>query len=415
MILGKIIKFYREKAGLTQGQLGEGICSVTHLSKIERGITEYSGEITLLLAKKLNINPEDEMNRYHELSKRLNEWHEHMIMQRIHESETLKNELEEESLIHMPEFQLLYCMLSARYYLSVNQLDSAYKIIQGIQKNDTALSPHDHNMLKHILGIYYFLTGQYRDCISSLTSIDQDQYHHEEYYYHLAIAYHSIHSNITAYYYGKKALQYFQRTLNILRIIDTEMLLIIQLNSKELHDFFETKEKYEQLIKLCDACNSGDRKSKLYYNLGFEYFRRKKYPDSAALYKEALKLTDKNAPHYLTALDGYLHTCFKGSLESRATLIELAEKGLKQAKEMDSYTLINFQLHLHLLKDEEENYYQLIEESALPFFKKIGYGILIDHYERKLFHYYSKKGDDQKALELASSFIGKQKSYYDYD
>lgn len=45
MIEGKLIKFYREKAGLTQGQLCEGICSGTHLSKIEREITEYSGKL----------------------------------------------------------------------------------------------------------------------------------------------------------------------------------------------------------------------------------------------------------------------------------------------------------------------------------------------------------------------------------
>jgi transcriptional regulator with XRE-family HTH domain len=340
MIIGKIIKFYREKAGLTQGQLGEGICSITHLSKIERGITEYSAEITNLLAKKLKMNPQEEIVRYHELSNKLNEWHESMIMQRIQESENLKKELEKETLIHMPEFQILYCLLSARYYLTVNQLESAYKIIQQLQKNETVLSPHDRNMLKHVLGIYNLLTGQYRDCIRNLTSIDQDHYNHEEYYYHLAIAYHSIDSNITAYYYGKKALQYFQRTLNILRIIDTEMLLIIQLNSKELHDFNETKEKYEQLLKLCDACNSGDRKSKLYHNLAFEFFRRKKYKDSAALYLKAMELTNENALHYLTALDGYINTCYKGKLQPEEDLIELSEKGLNQAKAIDSYTWI---------------------------------------------------------------------------
>lgn len=90
MIIGKIIKFYREKAGLTQGQLGEGICSVTHLSKIERGITEFSVEITHHLARRLGIDPEEETIRYHQLAKRLNEWHESMIMQRIQESEQIK-------------------------------------------------------------------------------------------------------------------------------------------------------------------------------------------------------------------------------------------------------------------------------------------------------------------------------------
>ncbi|MBU8768870.1 helix-turn-helix domain-containing protein [Cytobacillus oceanisediminis] len=415
MIIGKIIKFYREREGLTQGQLGEGICSVTHLSKIERGITEYSGEITHLLARRLGINPEEEILRYHQLAKRLDEWHESMIMQRIQESKQIKKELQVEKLIHMPDFQTLYGLLSARFYLSVSDLESASKLISDLNKASAAFSPHDANLLKHIQGIYYFLTGQYRDCISCLASIDRDQYNYDEYYYHLAIAYHSIHSNITAYYYGKKALQYFQRTLNILRIIDTEMLLIVQLNAKELHDFNETKEKYEQLIKLCDACNSGDRKSKLYHNLAFEYFRRKKYRESAGLYEEALKLTAENAPHYLTALDGYIHTCYKGKLQAGSALIKLAEEGMERAKAADSFTWIYFQLHLHLLKKEEQQYYQFIEETALPYFKKIGYGILIDHYEKKLFHFYSEIGEAQKAIELARSFIHKQKSYYDHE
>ena len=69
MIEGKLIKFYREKAGLTQGQLCEGICSATHLSKIEREITEYSGEITLLLSQRLNICLENEFVRYHNLNR----------------------------------------------------------------------------------------------------------------------------------------------------------------------------------------------------------------------------------------------------------------------------------------------------------------------------------------------------------
>lgn len=42
MLEGKIIKFYREFQGLKQKDLGDGICSSTHISKIERGLTEVS-------------------------------------------------------------------------------------------------------------------------------------------------------------------------------------------------------------------------------------------------------------------------------------------------------------------------------------------------------------------------------------
>ncbi|MGV2940565.1 helix-turn-helix domain-containing protein [Mesobacillus sp. LC4] len=415
MIEGKIIKFYREKANLTQGELCNEICSVTHLSKIERGITEYSPEITALLAKKLNIKLEDEIIRHHQSSQKLDQWLEAMIMQRENDSRSLKEELEKERLIGMPEFQILFRLYSARYYLFEHKLELAYNMILSLQKQDGDLSPQNQNALKHTLGIYHFLKGQFRDCIDCLTSINPEQYSNEEYFYHLALAYHAIHSNITAYYYGKKALAFFQRTLNIIRIIDTEMLLIVQLNAKELHDFAETKAKYEQLIKLSESLHSKDRIGKIYHNLGFECYRRKMYKESADYYQKAIDLLGEASPHYLSSLDGYIHTCHSGRLYSAATLRTLAEKGLEHANSMNSPDWMNFQLHLYKLTKQEEKYFQLIEEKVIPYYKQIGYVILIDHYERKLFKYYLQNGNKEEALELASTYISSKKSFYDYE
>lgn len=415
MVEGKIIKFYREKAGMTQGRLCEGICSVTHLSKIERGITEYSKEITEMVSRRLGINIEDEQARYQELSGKLHRWEEAMIMQRSEESRSLKVELEKETLIQMAEYQIVFKLLSARYYLFEDKITLSFEIIQQLQKHESSYSFRNQNMLKHILGIYYFLTGQFRDCINCLTSINHDQYNNEEYFYHLAIAYHSIHNNITAYYYGKRALQYFQRTLNILRIIDTEMMLLIQLNAKELHDFDETKDKYEQLLKVCDSVHSSDRKAKIYHNLGFECYRRKMYKDAAEYYTEAMKLMDEQSTFYLMTLERYVHACFKGRLSENKRLIDLSEKGLRLSRSLHSPTWIDFQMHLYELQGKEADYYRFIEETALPHYKKIGYVILIDHYERKLFQYYISKGEERKALEIAKLHINSNKSFYDHE
>ncbi|MDN3015979.1 hypothetical protein PH210_07130 [Paenibacillus sp. BSR1-1] len=66
---------------MTQSQLCEGICSVTHLRKIERDITEYSGEITYLLSKRLNISLEEETDKYENLQLKLRLWHDALVMQ----------------------------------------------------------------------------------------------------------------------------------------------------------------------------------------------------------------------------------------------------------------------------------------------------------------------------------------------
>lgn len=413
MIEGKIIKFYREKAGLTQGQLVKGICSVTHLSKIERGITEYSEEITQLLAKKLNINPQVEIARYHHLSKKLEQWHDAMIMQNLKESEALKYELEKDDLIQLQEFHVYYLLLSARYHLLKNQLAQAQKIINHLQRVESTFSLHDANMLKHVRGIYYFLSGQFQECVDVLMSIDQQQYNRLEYFYHLAIAYHSINSPVRAYYYADKALRYFRKTLNILRIIDTEMVMLIQLNATEPHDFNETVDTYEKLLKMCDTCNAIERKAKLYHNLAFDYSRRKQYQKAVELYQETLKLIDEHSPHYLATLDRYIFSCYAGNLVSKEILLEQAQKGMDLAKAAKSNDWINFQLHLFLLNDEEENYYQFIEHTALPYFKKMGYRILIDYFEKKLFQYLYGKGEVEKALDLANSLIQGKHNHYE--
>lgn len=405
MIEGKLIKFYREKAGLTQGQLCEGICSVTHLSKIERGITEYSGEITHLLSNRLDIGLDEEFVRYQKLEQKLKQWHETFVMQQMKESERLKKEIEKEILIEMPDFQVFYQLLSARYYLSNYQLDTALLIIRNLQKNESSFSSHDQNMLKHVQGMYYFHNGQYRDCIEVLKSIDPNQFHQYEYYYHLALAYHLIHSNIISYYYAEKALHYFRKTLNVIRIIDTETIMLLQLNSRELHDFEETKDRYEQLIRTCDTIHEVDRKSKLLNNFGYEHYKRNRYKEAAELYQEAMELMGEKVPPYLTALDGYIQSCYKGNLLPNTVLLDFSRKGLNLAKETKSYNWIFFELHLYQLNQQEDEYYQYIETTALPLLKNMGFKMLIEQYEKKLFQYYTKIGASEKALEIASSYI----------
>jgi HTH-type transcriptional regulator, quorum sensing regulator NprR len=415
MLEGKIIKFFREKAALTQGQLVEGICSVTHLSKIERGLTEYSGEITLLLSKRLNISLEDEKERYQNLHVKLKLWHDALVMQQDIESESLKNEIEKEILIQLQDFQVYYQLLLARHHLSHHKLDLAQKIIKELQKNESSFSPQDLNMFKHVQGIYYYLTGKYRDCIRILISINQSQYNQFEYYYHLALAYHTVNANIISYYYAEKVLDYFQRTLNIKRIIDTEMMLLIQLNSKEHHDFTETQKRYKKLIRTCDAIKDVERKSKLYHNLAFDLYRRKKYKEASELYKEAINLVDEKTPHYLHSLDGLISACHKGNLLSNENLIELTDKGFKLAKTSESPLWISFQLHLYQLYHEDDQYFQFIETTALPYLRKIGFITLIEHYDKKLFQYYNSRGETKKALEIAQSYMQGRKSYNDYE
>ena len=155
MYEGKIIKFYREKNQLTQEQLGEGICSGTHISKIERLQTEYAPEIITLLSERLGINIDNETRNLKNLKKRLNNWQNVIIMQLLDEMNSINNELEQDKFIQISEYINLYKLLKARYLLMNNNSDEAIIIIKEIQKIEHKLAPYDCNLLKHVLGIYY--------------------------------------------------------------------------------------------------------------------------------------------------------------------------------------------------------------------------------------------------------------------
>jgi HTH-type transcriptional regulator, quorum sensing regulator NprR len=414
MIEGKLIKFHREEAGLTQSQLAQGICSVTHLSKIERSITEYSQLVTDLLAKKLGITMAVERSRYYLLQEKLSEWNNSIIMVQSNEIHQLKGEIEKESLRFLADFKFQYHLLLARYYLFINEKPKTKEVLEMIKSQHSSLNRYEQNFLKHVDGIYLFLTGNFKSCIETLKQIDHD-YPNSEYYYHLAIAYHSIQSNIFAYFYGQKALQFFQSTLNILRIIDTETLLLVQLNSKEPHDMDETKQQYEKLLKVCESVNSTDRASKIYHNLAFEYYRRKRYSEAKHYYEKALELISEAASHYTLSLNGYISACYKGKLLSEAELIDLSKKGLKITKQNQDPKQMDFEIQLHTIYQNEKELYEYIEKTVLPILIANGDQFIKQHYEKKLFLYYVKSNQKEKAFKLASDKMINEKSYYEFE
>lgn len=415
MYEGKIIKFYREKAKLTQEQLGKGVCSVTHISKIERGLTEYSSEIVQLLSERLKINIDEELTNLINLKKKLDDWHEVIISQNMQEASRTDKELANNQLLQISEHAVYYKLLRAKYYLKQGNNETAKIQIDKIQSNPNNLSDYEMNLLKHILGLYYMSIENHKKSIDTFTEIDYKNYPDPSFYYDLGVAYHNVHSPVLAYYYAEKALNFFKKTNNFLRIIDTENLMLIQVGFDQHRDFDSTIEQYENLIKLCDLCNSPDKKAKVLHNFAYEHLRRKMYQTAGALYKESMDLKEKESTLYLLSLEGYIRSGIKGGFLTKVALLELVDNGLSIALENNEtlYNLI-FTLHQFSILQEEENYYQYLTEKVLPYFKSHGYTLIAQRYDRDLFNYYVRKGNTKKALEIADTIINSDDELEDH-
>ncbi|MCA1026733.1 helix-turn-helix domain-containing protein [Cytobacillus kochii] len=402
---GKIIKYYREAKKLTQKEIVQGICSITHLSKIERESTQYSSEIIYMLCERLEINMEEEIERFHQFKRKMTDLQKQIIIQDDERIEQLKKELTANSLRKVPDFQASYFLTMARYFLYKMKVTEAYYFINQLQKEVIELTSFEENSLKHQLGIYYFLTGRNKDCIRELSSIDHDSYHQNEYYYHLALAYYAANQNVQAYYYGKKAAVYFHSTMNVNRMIDSETLLLVQLNAKGAHDFKETKDRYEALFRLCEECGEVERKAKVYNNFAYDLHKRKKYTEAHYYYLKALEIACENSPLYAMFLENYIHNGFISGLVHKKELLQEVRKGIELAKTYQWSGLFTFELYSFLIEGREEEAYAIIENKLLPYYRQSGDTLMIEKYEQRLFAYYRKIGDVENAFELAKSLI----------
>ncbi|WP_163103328.1 helix-turn-helix domain-containing protein [Peribacillus alkalitolerans] len=406
MIEGKIIKFYRELRGLSQSELGKDICSKTHISKIERGLTEVSTETIELLAKRLRINMRSEIDTYLSLDLLLKEWYESIIQKLFAKAESRRKQLEGIVLLQIPDFYRSYTLILTRYYLLIGEVNLAQSLIDEMDRW-LDHTPYDQNMLLHIKGkLFLDYQKEYNKAISFLKKIDITYYNNPEYYYDLAIAYLCMDSRVLAYYYANKALPFFTKSGSFTRIIESEMLMLIQVEQEEI---FNPKDSgYPRLIEMADNLGLDHQKALLLHNYAYQQLRYGNYDKASEYYKQALKFREPSNSQYLASLEGYLNAVTKLGLSSDSDLRRLAKKGFTIANKLkDTMYKHYFQLHIYKIQKQEEQYYHYLETEAYPYFKKMGYSLATQHYAIKLLDYYMKKGEVELANNYALSFVEK--------
>lgn len=405
MLEGKIIKFHRELQNLKQKELAEGICSTTHISKIERGQTEVSTEIIDFLTERLGIVMNSELETYFLLESLLNKWHESIILNLDSKAEILKKELEGNLFLQLPDFYCTYTLILTRYYLATGEKSLAKSLIEKMDRW-TVLSPYGKNMLSHIKGINFYYTDEYFKAISLLKEIDLNYYNNPEYHYHLALAYHAVNSRVLSYYHANKALRFFTVSRCYSRMIDTEMLMLIQV---EQDDFYDPKDsEYQKLIEMAENYGLDHQHSLLIHNYAYHQLRHGHFDEACQFYKQAMNTKDPCTSNYLGSLEGYLNALTKQGLTSNEDLHQLAENGLSQAKKIQDTTFIHFfQLHKYKFQGKRDQYFHYLETEAYPHLKEVGYVLPAGHYEMKLFRYFMEKGEIEKANQCAGSIVAR--------
>jgi tetratricopeptide (TPR) repeat protein len=405
MLEGKIIKFYRECQKMMQKDLGIGICSSTHISKIERGLTEVSKETIDLLSQRLGIDMETEIETYIGIDSLLKKWHESIILKLNTKAESIKKQLEAVALLQMPDIYRSYTLVLTRYYLFIGQEHQAKSLIAEMDKWSD-LSPYEKNMLLHIKGINRLINNEFNKAISYFQGIDPTCYNNQEYYYHLALAYHSLNSRVLAYFYAEKSLHFFTEIRSITRMIEAEMIMLGEL---EQDGFYEPQDtEYERLIELTENFGLDHHRAALTHNLAYLKVRQGDYEKASECYKQSMETSDPHTDIYLSALEGYIKALTNQGLKSTEELLQLAERGIALSEEINE-TIFKHYFHLHKynLQNDQEQYYHYLEKEAFPYYKKMAHVLLFEHYSIKLFDYHMEKGNVEEANHYAALLVEK--------
>ncbi|GGI13191.1 helix-turn-helix domain-containing protein [Gottfriedia solisilvae] len=402
---GSIIQYFRQKKGLTQEELGHGICSKTHLSKIERGLTEVSDETISLLCARMGFDIDEEVKKLNNVQKLIESLQKQLIFQDLEKIEELIFEIEIVDFDFIIPLFIRYNLLKARYLLLINKIEDSKKILFSKLKKIEKIPQPEEDLLNHVLGIYYIQTNELHKSIKFLKNVSLESYYNQEIHYHLAMAYYYSEAYISAYYHCHKAKEFFVKTNNYERVLDTESIILMLLEEENQLDFSEINDRYENLIDIADKLKDNNRKHLLVHNFAYQLYFRGFFERSSQMYLLAMELKPGSYYNLITSKFGYMRCLFDGSLIERTSLLELIIEGKNEAKKANLYQYeYLFELYELKLAGNEEQYFSFLENTLLPYLNEISHTNYFNHYLKDLKDFYVSQKDGDKILNFIKSY-----------
>jgi HTH-type transcriptional regulator, quorum sensing regulator NprR len=304
MSIGKVIYYHRRKQNKTQEQLCQGICSVTHLSKIENNVKEANQKTLQMLCDRLQISIEEENKKSELVRHKLDLFYE--TIERLHQEKAaiLYKELQEyKEYVYCTDMIYLYELYMLRYYLLLHDFFTFEDSSRGIHKYISKFSPYETYVWDLLQAIYYGKKEQFSQALLFLSRAENkaEEYRakiSEYYYFRSALHGHLSHYSLSIHY-AYKALHVFHQTNNLLRMVHVKMILAI--NFIHIGEFDKGKEILVHILSDAEMLQDTETKALSFHNLGFLYYKQGNIEESLDYYSQALQHKEKNsASYYIT-------------------------------------------------------------------------------------------------------------------
>ena len=393
MSIGRIIYYHRKKQNKTQEQLCRGICSTTHLSKIENSSKEGNLETLELLCKRLGVSIEEETKKTLYLKRQLSQFYE--AMERLHRdhAERLHGELEKHrDYIQCTEMVYLYELYMLRYLLFTNNLPEYEQVSLELKKNMSKFSSFEQFLWEFFQGIYYGQKQQYSKAISILGNIeDKAEFFSEvvtDFYYYKA-ANHGLLKHFTlSLHYSHKALRIFQNTGNILRILHVKIGL--SANLIYINDLERAEVMLHTALNDGEMLKDNETKVTALHNFGLLYYKKGRLEEALEYFSQSLNLKKKHTIGYYGTLVEMAQVLL--DLNENKRVETLLKDVLRDFKEPQTIKYVELMvLYLEAIKDDKRLTDYLVDY-GLPMMKQYDLYKTIKYSER-LADYFQQKGD----------------------
>lgn len=396
LLIGQKIFYFRKLKGFTQEQLAQGICSVSHLSKIENSHEYPSADILNQLCNRLEISSIeiDSKEDLLSINQQLDEWYT-QLSNRNKEEATLQYSIliKRVQLFQKPDVLLKFKLLTFRYFLLLRDFAEASKIIKEIQPFIKKLSSELKYYYYLFNGIYYSFREEYLEALHSYNEAERIQeelkLQDPEIFYKLA----QVNLNLYRTYYSNKyaeiALEIFDRNCNYVRSIDCQ--IIMSVNMTRQNNYAQAEKHLLNAQQLSRAFNNSEQLSIIYHNLGYLYFTQGYFQRSIQFFTDSLKYSyddehEKNVRTYhCLARSHYILNDYK-------TANYWIEKGNAIA---NHYNLTEFIQHYKALtcqyNSETKQLEKVLKNEVIPYFQKTSKWYHVAEYSEILADEYSKR------------------------
>ncbi|MFJ7825362.1 tetratricopeptide repeat protein [Psychrobacillus sp. NPDC096623] len=403
MKIGPLIKYHRTKQKMTQGKLCEGICSITHLSKIENNTREGNSETIQLLLERLEVNISEVENGERNIRHLLDEFVSHLQYYELEKLPPAYEQLENyKEFIVFTDYMYLYELYKLRYFLSLNEIKPAEEQFKWLQTQKQNFSQHENYLLSYFHSIFLVLRGKYYEADKNLMEIIQKNISlgifEGEVLYHIAVVKGHMAEPNQAIVYGEKALEYFKEQINFRRILYT--LLSLSMNYSRVKVYDKALETYGHLLRNAEIFNYSSLLPQVYHNIGDLHYIMGNYSIARAYFKKSLTKMPRDSEDFLLCVFNLGQTEYqlKNWDTSRGNFELLKEEATKmKAHHYGMYATF----YLLLIDKTKEKAMAYLEGKLLPYTSSNGRCADAHKlFSNILSDYYKEEGKFDKAVQF---------------